>query len=230
MLCRNGFTQLVQGPCSCGRSRHIRMEKSAAGVFNDHEHREETKGRRDGHTEVAGHDRLRMVAHKRCPALGWQTRAGTSFQRAGHILPHGSRRDPQAELQQQFVRNALLTPGRIVMRHATDKRLQVRRDRRAPRLRLPAPKQTKSLAMPMEKGLGLNDSEDLAPIEPVTEPDQRKAGRCGSTSWRLLAFLVEGELLTEKEILCSQRRAGTQAEIKETQAVVEEGQQGTREL
>jgi len=82
----------------------------------------------------------------------------------------------------------------------------------------------------MEKGLGLDDSEDLTPIEPATEPDQRKAGRVGRTSWRLLAFLVEGELLTEKEILRRQRRAGTQAETKETQAVVEEGQQGTREL
>ena len=84
--------------------------------------------------------------------------------------------------------------------------------------------------MPMEKGLGLDDSEDLAPIEPVTELDQRQAGRLGGTSWRLLAFLVEGELLTEKEILRRQRRAGTQAETKETQAVVEEGHQGTREL
>jgi len=102
------------------------------------------------------------------------------------------------------------------MRHATDERLQVRRDRGAPRLRFPAPEQTKSLVMPMEKGLGLNNSEDLAPIEPVTEPDQRKAGRLGGTSWRLLAFLVEGELLTEKEILRSQRGAGTQAETKET--------------
>jgi hypothetical protein len=82
----------------------------------------------------------------------------------------------------------------------------------------------------MEKGLGLDDSEDLAPIAPVTEPDQRKAGRRGGTSWRLLAFLVEGELLTKKEILRSQRGAGTQAETKETQAVVEEGQQDAREL
>ena len=82
----------------------------------------------------------------------------------------------------------------------------------------------------MEKGLGLDDSENLAPIEPVPEPDQHKAGRFGGTSWRLLAFLVEGKLLTEKEILRSQRGAGTQAEPKETQAIVEEGQQGTREL
>src|SRR5215813_14245095 len=206
------------------------MEESAAGMFNDHEYIEETKGRRDCHTEVAGHDRLRMVAHKRCPALGLPTRAWTSLQRAGHILPHGSRRDTQAELEQQFVRNALLAPGRIVMRHATDERLQVRRERGAPWLRLPAPEQTKSLAMPLEKGLRLDDSEDLAPIEPVTEPDQHKAGRRGGTSWRLLAFLVEGELLTEKEILRSQRRAGTQAETQETQAVVEESHQGTREL
>src|SRR5262245_7245325 len=158
------------------------MEESAAGMFNDHEYIEETKGRRDCHTEVAGHDRLRMVAHKCGPALGWQTRAWTSLQRAGHILSHGARRHPQTELEHQFVRHALLAPGRIIRRHAPDERLQVRRDRGAPRLRLPAPEQTKSLAMPMEKGLGLDDREDLAPITPLTEPDQRQAGRLGGTS------------------------------------------------
>src|SRR5215475_11869936 len=157
MVCWNGFTQLLEGPCSRGRGCHMHMEESAVGVCNDHEHIEETKSHCNCHTKVAGYDRLRMVAHKRCPALGWQARAWPSLQRAGHILSHGARRHPQTELEQQFVGNALLSPCRVFQSHAPNQRLDVLRQRGATGLGFPAPKQAEALTMPARKRLRFHD-------------------------------------------------------------------------
>src|SRR4029453_8818782 len=69
MIRRYRFAQLLQGPLCRGMRCDIDMEQAAAGVFNDHKDVEETKSCCDSDTKVAGHDRLRMVAHKRCPTL-----------------------------------------------------------------------------------------------------------------------------------------------------------------
>src|SRR5262245_22351942 len=93
------FAQLLQSPLCRGMRRDVDMEQSAAGVFNDYKDVEHTEGCGDGDTEVAGHDRLRVVAHKRRPTLRWDTCARTSVQTRGHVLAHGSWRYPQAELE-----------------------------------------------------------------------------------------------------------------------------------
>src|ERR687896_2758037 len=93
------FAQLLQGPLCCGMGRDIDVEQSAAGVLNNHKYIEQTKGCGDGDAEVAGHNRLRMIAHKRCPTLRLDTCARTAVQMLGHILPHGSRRYLQTELE-----------------------------------------------------------------------------------------------------------------------------------
>lgn len=64
VICWHRFAQLLQGPLCCGMRRDMNMEQAAAGVFHDHKDVEQTKGCCDGDTEVAGHDRLRMVAYK----------------------------------------------------------------------------------------------------------------------------------------------------------------------
>jgi len=83
MIGRYRFAQLLQGPLCRGMRRDVDMEQSAAGVVNDHKYVEHTKGCCDGDTEVADHNRLRMVAHKRRPTLRRDTCARTSVQTPG---------------------------------------------------------------------------------------------------------------------------------------------------
>jgi hypothetical protein len=61
-----------------------------------------------------------VIAQERTPALQWHTVASRSIATYGHVLAHGSRGDPQAQLEQQFVGNASLAPGEVVARHLPD--------------------------------------------------------------------------------------------------------------
>jgi hypothetical protein len=153
---RYRFAQLLQGPLCRGMCRDVDMEQSAAGVLNDHKDVEQTKGCGDGDTEVAGHDRLRMIAHKGGPTLRLETCARTSIQTLGHVRTHGSRRYLQTELESQLIGHALLTPRGIVRRHLADERLSLCRNPWPSRTRFPAPEQAAPLTMPAEKGCGLH--------------------------------------------------------------------------
>src|SRR5262245_2056162 len=139
MFSRDGFAQLLERPWGCGMGRHIAVEHAACGVLHHDKHVEETQGGGDHHAEVTCDDRLGMIAHKGLPALGGRTFPSTMVHALGHVLPYRPRRDPQAQLQEEFIGNALLTPRGILTGHTTDERLQVRRERRASRDGLPAP-------------------------------------------------------------------------------------------
>lgn len=57
--------------------------------------------------------RLRVVADEGAPALtGGTSPPSPSAER--HVTPHGAGRQPQAELQRELCRNALLAPGRLI--------------------------------------------------------------------------------------------------------------------
>jgi hypothetical protein len=134
--------------------RHINVKKSATCVLNDYKHIEHTKGGCDRDTEVTRHDAFCLVAEKRGPALREIAFAGTSHTIAWHIFTYGSWRDPQAELEQEFVGNALLPPGRILQGHAANQCPQVHGQSGSSGLGFPAPKQAKTLTMPTDEGLG----------------------------------------------------------------------------
>src|SRR5262245_45131468 len=151
------FAQLLKRPVGRRMGCHIDVEEAARGVLHDHEDIEEAKGGGEHHAEITCDDRLSMIAHKRLPALGGPTMPSTVVHTLGHILADGPRRHTQAQLQQELVGNAFLSPGRILSRHTTDKGLQVRRNGWASACGLPAPEEPESLAMPAEKGGGLHN-------------------------------------------------------------------------
>ena len=74
----NGFPQLWQGPRRRGMRRHIDVQQSAAGVFDDHKDTEDAEGCRHCDTKVAGHNRLGMIPDEGRPALGLHALAGPS--------------------------------------------------------------------------------------------------------------------------------------------------------
>ena len=111
---RNGFAELLHGPLSRGICRDTNVKESATGMFNNHKDIQGAKRRRDCDTKVTGHDPLGMIAKKRCPALRVTARAWATDAVTRHIFPHRSRRHAQAELEQQFVGNTLLSLRRIL--------------------------------------------------------------------------------------------------------------------
>jgi hypothetical protein len=70
-----------------------------------------------------------MMAHERMPALRQHAVAWRAIEVRGQVLADGARRDPQAELEAQFVGDAPLPPRQIVARHLPDEPLQLHRDR-----------------------------------------------------------------------------------------------------
>ena len=118
------FTQLLERPLRRGMRRHIDVQQSAARMFDDHKDIEDAKGCRHCNTKVAGHNRLGMIPDEGRPSLGLHALAGPSVWALGHILAYGSRRDAEAELEQEHVRDAFLAPRRIITGHLTYERLQ----------------------------------------------------------------------------------------------------------
>src|SRR5262249_52802865 len=90
MVRGNRFAQLVQGPRRCRVRRDIGIYNAARGMFNDDEHIEEAKGRRDHDAEITGHDRLGMIAYKGLPTLRRRSFASTRVQAFRQILAYGA--------------------------------------------------------------------------------------------------------------------------------------------
>jgi hypothetical protein len=102
-----------------------------------------------------------MIADEGRPSLGLHALAGVSVWAHGHILAYGSRRDAEAELEQELVSDAFLAPRRVITGHLAYKRLQLRRNPGTTRARFPAPKQATTLAMPAGKGFWFHHSQSL---------------------------------------------------------------------
>jgi hypothetical protein len=54
--------------------------------------------------------------------------------------------------------------------------------------------------MPADQGLRLHHSQRLALVKPAGEPDQGDAGGMGGTPWLDVTLLMQGELLTQKQV------------------------------
>ncbi len=65
----------------------------------------------------------------------------------------------------------------------------------------------------------------MAPIEPAGEPGQDHPDCLRGTTWLDLAFLVEGQLFTQKAVLCREGRTWAQAQEQEAPCIHEEHQQ-----
>ena len=78
--------------------------------------------------------------------------------------------------------------------------------------------------MPADQRRWLHDDDGLTPVEPAGEPDQGHSSRLRGTTWRDLAFLVEGQLFAQKEVLCRQGRTRAQAQAQEAPRIHEEHQ------
>src|SRR5919197_4324489 len=104
--------------------RHSAVEHVARGVLHYDKHGEQAKGGSNNDAEVTRDDHLGMMAHKGLPALGRRALPSTIGHAFGHVLPDHPWRDPQAQLQEECIGNALLTPRGMLPGHTTNQRLE----------------------------------------------------------------------------------------------------------
>jgi len=223
------FAQLLERPLRWRMRGHIDVQPSAAGVCDDDKDVEETKGRGDHDPEVTGHHTPGMMTDKGRPALRLTSCSWVSHTGPRPILAYGARRRPQAELQQEFVRNPLLAPRRILSRPLTGQGLQLRWNPWPSRTRLPAPEQLEPLTMPTEKGGGLHNGEDLAPITPAPKPDQGEAGGVAGTPGRGVTLLIQRKLFAQEEVFGREGRTEAQTEEEQAPRITQKHEQEASE-
>jgi len=97
---------------------HVKVNNSARSVLHYHQHVKQPKSRARDDAEVTGDDGRRVILQKGGPALVVAPVAAWRGRRLWQVLVDRARRDAQAEFQQQFVCNALLTPRGILTRAA----------------------------------------------------------------------------------------------------------------
>jgi len=150
------FAQLLQGP---GGRAVIGDEFSSTDLHHD-KHVETSKGCSDDCQEITCYDGARMIMDKRQPAL---VASGLTQWGLGHVLPHRAGRDLDPEFQQEFIRNAFLTPTHIIPRHLTNERAKLCWDPRASATALPPPEQPKPGAVPTNQRLRRDIHQGIPP-------------------------------------------------------------------
>jgi hypothetical protein len=134
--------------------------------------------RRHHDTEVAGHERLRVIPHERCAALPGGTEWLSSTATLAAPGPADrARRHANPEPQEQFRRNPLFPPGDVVPSHGGDQPLELGRERWASRARPPAPEEAEGLSVLAEERARLDDREHLPPREAAREQNEREPHR-----------------------------------------------------
>src|ERR1700676_297784 len=90
-------------------------------MLNHHENVQQAKRRGDSDEKIARYDPLGVQAQEGRPA---HVASPSAPRTPRKILPHGSRRNPNSQLQQELIiGNAFFTPHRILVRHPADQGL-----------------------------------------------------------------------------------------------------------
>src|SRR5467141_2491689 len=207
--------------CPCGASHIMLVEVHdlAAMLQQDHEHVEQTEGRRRHDEEVNGGKVADVVLEERSPSLrGW-------LPAAWHETRNGPLRNVEPQLE-QFAVNAGRAPERIGERHRADELGNLRADgrsTRSPASGLPGPESAKALPMPTNYCLGANDVERLAPPgPPLGEPYPEGAieapnrgrfewWRSRASCWRSARFSSARSVWLRSAARAAPKRASTKA-------------------
>jgi len=190
--------KLLNRPIGRWMRSDVRVENSTTANLHDHEDVEQLEAERHRGQEVASNDRLPVIAEESPPAL---TVVLLSVVRrlARHVLCHGSRRHPYADLQEKLRSDSFLPPRWILLGHSEDELLQILRYRwPSDRTALPAPEELEALPVPANEGRRLDDGERVVPVEETAQPDHGDAGSVGRAA-RLGAVLEEKPDLSSEE-------------------------------
>src|SRR5262252_1070213 len=145
---------------------------------------------------------------------------GRVHRAVAQVLPHGTGRYSNPELQFQLIGDALLAPDRVVRSHLSDQLPEVLGQARPSRwFGLPAPEQPKSFALPSDERIRLYIHQRIAPREHSAQGGHYPSGGVVGPSWFDLPLLEQCQLLAKEEILRRQGTAGMHREGSESDQV-----------
>jgi hypothetical protein len=179
----------------------------------DYEHVEHTEGRGRHDKEVDRDEVGDVVLEERSPSLRRRPRP------TGHEPGDGALRDIEPELA-QFAVDARRAPERIGERHHADELRKLGADAwstRSPASGLPGPQGATALPVPENHGLGGNDMERLAPPCPTAREAHPESAIEASEPRSRRAAAEQGELLSQREVLECEIRAGPEGGAHGTQ-------------
>ena len=84
--------------------------------------------------------------------------------------------------------------------------------------------------MPADQSCGLDDHQSVAPVEQASELGEDEAIRSYCRPGSLLTFLEQGQLLTQKQILSSQRYAAAEKSSAEADTIRNDNLEGNCQL
>ena len=105
VVSRERFAELLQCPLGGGVRGDTALQDAAGDVRYEHKHVQEMKRRGDYHAEITGDNSLGMVVPEGPPALGRRTCAWAMTQTLRQVLAYRTRRDPETQLEEQFIRH-----------------------------------------------------------------------------------------------------------------------------
>ena len=137
-----------------------------------------------------------VVSYERAPALIPRSTSGPI---TTEIFADCSRRNSDAELEQELICNVLLSPDWILAAHLPNQISQILRQRQTPALsRFPAPERPEAGPMPLYKGCRLDDHRRVSPVEQSAQTNHHGPERSGRPPWLYLAFLEQRQLSSEE--------------------------------
>lgn len=209
------LAELLNRPLGVRMFGHVDVDDPARTNFHRQEDIRQSDAGGDRNKEIASNDCFGAVANEGRPApvCGFPaTRTGVQ------ILAHRTRRDQDAEFETEFVRDALLAPGRVVPVHFLDEAPDVFPQSWTSALaRLPAPEHPERHLVPFDEGVGLDDPQCLAPVNKPREGEECQAQHhCGALRLHL-ALPEQGKLFAQKEILGDQCCAGRKEKMDESE-------------
>ena len=154
MIERQRFAELLDGPFGGGVGRDAGVQNPARTDFHGDEDVEHFEVERDRLEEVASYDGLGMGLDERGPSLATIT---TTRSVIAEVLADRSRRNANAELQLEFIGDALFTPSWIFAGHPSDERADVFwKLRSASATTLPLPEFAERRPVPPQEGFGFH--------------------------------------------------------------------------
>ena len=144
------------------------MDDASRTQFNDEEDKKRAKPEVVGLEEIACPDVRSVILQKGSPRLGGLSRRGSGADLMD-VTSDGAFGQMKTKLA-QFILNAFGSPQPVVERHRVDERDDFGSDAwwTVFRFRLVSPEQAKTLPMPTEQGVGLDDEQGISPRPQLT--------------------------------------------------------------
>ena len=203
-LTRHTRTKPLYRPFGSRMRGHVPVHDPTCTHVEHDEDVEQSEPCRHRDEEITREHVAGMVAHERVPRLGPQHWIGRW--RPAHVASDRSRRDRDAEFEQQFCGDALLAPRSVRVRHLRDQLLQVRGIRGRPGAEISNARTAERVAVPAHQRVGLHNRQHWPPVDESGQDDERQPRGVGGAAGLRWRSMYRASRLRRKRFSAASRR------------------------